>query len=51
MGIKQAYKIVESIEFYAKTGEQIDKIPNLGNQLNELMQTVFAQLKSDFSIK
>ncbi len=49
MGIKQAYKIVESIEFYAKTGEQIDKIPNLGNQLNELMQTVFAQLKSDFT--
>ncbi|PJE46388.1 MAG: hypothetical protein CUR34_10465 [Sediminibacterium sp.] len=50
LGIKQAYKIVESIEFYAKTGEQTDKIPNLGNQLNELMQAVFAQLKSDFSI-
>lgn len=51
LGIKQAYKIVESIEFYAKTGEQIDKIPNLSNQLNELLQAVFAQLKSDFSIK
>lgn len=50
LGIKQAYKIVESIEFYAKTGEQIDKIPNLSNQLNELLQAVFAQLKSDFSI-
>jgi PAS domain S-box-containing protein len=30
LGIKQAYKTVESIEFYAKTGEQLDKIPELG---------------------
>jgi PAS domain S-box-containing protein len=30
LGIKQAYKTVESIEFYAKTGEQLDKIPRFG---------------------
>ncbi|MBP7345166.1 MAG: PAS domain S-box protein [Sediminibacterium sp.] len=50
LGIKQAYKTVESIEFYAKTGEQLDKIPSLGIQLNETIQLVFTQLKSDFNI-
>lgn len=50
LGIKQAYKTVESIEFYAKTGEQLDKIPTLGIQLNETIQLVFTQLKSDFNI-
>lgn len=50
LGIKQAYKTVESIEFYAKTGEQLDKIPPLGLQLNETIQTVFEQLKNDFNL-
>lgn len=51
LGIKQAYKTIESIEFYAKTGEQIEKIPDLGAQLNHTIQTVIAQLQSDFSLK
>jgi PAS domain S-box-containing protein len=50
LGIKQAYKTVESIEFYAKTGEQLDKIPQLGSQLNETIQSVFEQLKNDFKL-
>ncbi len=50
LGIKRAYKLVESIEFYAKTGEQLDKIPGLSNQLNEIVQSVFVQLKTDFNI-
>lgn len=50
LGIKQAYKTVESIEFYAKTGEQLDKIPSLSNQLNGTIQMVFEQLKKDFNI-
>lgn len=51
LGIKQAYKTVESIEFYAKTGEQLDKIPSLGIQLNETIQAVIVQLQNDFSLK
>jgi len=50
LGIKQAYKTVESIEFYAKTGEQLDKIPSLSTQLNGTIQMVFEQLKRDFNI-
>lgn len=50
LGIKQAYKTVESIEFYAKTGEQLDKIPSLSTQLNGTIQLVFEQLKRDFNI-
>lgn len=48
MGIKQAYKTVESLEFYAKTGEQEEKIPLLGNQLQQTLEQVFRQLKTDF---
>lgn len=51
LGIKQAYKTVESIEFYAKTGEQIEKIPDLGAQLNQTIQAVVIQLQNDFSLK
>jgi PAS domain S-box-containing protein len=51
LGIKQAYKTVESIEFYAKTGEQLDKIPDLGAQLNQTIQAVIVQLQNDFSLK
>jgi len=51
LGIKQAYKTVESIEFYAKTGEQIEKIPDLGAQLNQTIQAVIVQLQNDFSLK
>lgn len=50
LGIQQAYKTIESIEFYAKTGEQLDKIPQLGIQLNGTIQTVFEQLKNDFNL-
>ncbi|MDP1971573.1 MAG: response regulator, partial [Sediminibacterium sp.] len=50
LGIKQAYKTVESIEFYAKTGEQIEKIPDLGVQLNQTIQAVITQLQNDFSL-
>jgi len=50
LGIKQAYKIVESIEFYAKTGEQLDKIPSLGMQINKILEEVFIQLRQDFTI-
>ena len=48
MGIQKAYKTVESLEFYAKTGEQEEKIPLLGNQLKEILEQVFLQLKADF---
>ncbi len=48
MGIKQAYKTIESLEFYAKTGEQKDKIPLLGKQLQQILEQVFQQLKADF---
>lgn len=48
MGIKQAYKTIESLEFYAKTGEQEEKIPLLGNQLRNIMEQVFQQIKTDF---
>ncbi|BDQ12950.1 PAS domain S-box protein [Sediminibacterium sp. TEGAF015] len=48
MGIKQAYKTIESLEFYAKTGEQEEKIPLLGQQLRQLLEQVFLQLKMDF---
>ncbi|OYY99784.1 MAG: hypothetical protein B7Y37_12605 [Sphingobacteriia bacterium 28-36-52] len=51
LGIKQAYKTVESIEFYAKTGEQLDKIPSLGIQLNQILDEVFIQLRKDFTIQ
>lgn len=50
LGIKDAYKNVESIEFYAKTGEQLEKIPNLGLQLQQTMLAVFEQLKNDYAI-
>ncbi|WP_026750836.1 PAS domain-containing hybrid sensor histidine kinase/response regulator [Sediminibacterium sp. C3] len=48
MGIKQAYKIIEILEFYAKTGEQEEKIPLLGKQLEQILEQVFLQLKTDF---
>lgn len=48
MGIQKAYKTVESLEFYAKTGEQEKKIPLLGNQLKEILEQVFQQLKADY---
>lgn len=51
MGIKQAYKTVESIEFYAKTREQPDKIPGLGLLLNQILTEVFTQLRKDFTIQ
>jgi CheY-like chemotaxis protein len=48
MGIKHAYKTIESLEFYAKTGEQEEKIPMLGKQLQLILEQVFQQLKADF---
>ncbi|MDP1841994.1 MAG: PAS domain S-box protein [Sediminibacterium sp.] len=50
LGIKQAYKTVESIEFYAKTNEQIDKIPGLFEHLSNTMEQVFKELTRDFSL-
>ncbi len=50
LGIKQSYKTIESIEFYAKTNEQIDKIPGLYEYLSTILEQVFVELTQDFNL-
>jgi CheY-like chemotaxis protein len=50
LGIKDAYENIESMEFYAKTHEQIDKIPFLFEKLRQTLFLVFDELTIDFSL-
>ncbi len=50
LGIKEAYEHIESMEFYAKTHEQIDKIPSLFEKLRQTLFLVFDELTIDFSL-
>lgn len=50
LGIKAAYEPIESMEFYAKTNEHIDKISSLFEKLQHILLLVFDELSADFCL-
>lgn len=50
LGIKEMFKTIERIEFYAKSKEETDKIPALTEELINYLNKVFIQIGTDYEL-
>ncbi|MDD2792840.1 MAG: PAS domain S-box protein [Sediminibacterium sp.] len=50
LGIKEMFKTIERIEFYAKSKEETDKIPALTEELINYLNKVFIQIRLDYEL-
>lgn len=50
LGIKEMFKTIERIEFYAKSKEETDKIPALTEELINYLNKVFIQIRMDYEL-
>lgn len=50
LGIKEIFKIIECIEFYAKSKEETEKIPALTEELANYLDKVFVQISQDYEL-